>query len=740
MVSSVWLRTSRACSWQLYLSSLGRNGKFSLFFWSTRKLTYFSLFSGKGVYQRRAQSNAALAHAVEDSELDPAAPTMPMDTPSFSAASGRHFKTLEGKVSKATLDAIMIKPFRLTNMSEVQEEPYEAEKHRAPGAASRDLLVRAKTGTGKTLAFLVPAIESRIKAIAAAGEKAVKDAGLVTDNTLRHKAERRFAQDAVGTLILSPTRELATQIANEALRLSHFHTGFEVRLFTGGTSKPKQLRDWMKGRRDIVVATTGRLRDVMTSEPEVAKGLMQTQMLVLDEADTLMDMGFRDDIEAIIANSVLHNHKLIDVIKTEDSPVHAHIPQFSTVLPSAAHQLPYVMKLIAHAQMNSPAASKVIVFLPTTKMTQLYATLVRNLMDQLLPAGRQTKVYEIHSKRTQESRTNVSEKFRGDRNSHSVLITSDVSARGVDYPGVTRVIQVGIPSSKEQYIHRVGRTGRAGLSGRGDLVLLPWEIVTVVELDQQLETLMREFDQNPDKPYQHLVGQFDRRGVPAGQNSRLKAPVTEILEKYEPAVGSLLKALDPEAVRETFMAILGYYISKSAELRVSREVVFQGCRQWAMEAGGLSEPPYVSPAFLQKLGYDDNRSKRFGQPREYSRAQRSTPWAGRGRQSTRDLPTGNSRVTFEMDENDYKDDPLQYKTPRYNDQRRPWVDRGGSGGFRDSRSSGFGSSGSRGGSSGSSGSNFGFRDSESSGFGDSRQSRGGSSGSRSSYAARDSRY
>lgn len=147
------------------------------------------------------------------------------------------------------------------------------------GTLARDLLVRAKTGTGKTLAFLVPAIEARIKAVDAAGKKAVKDAGQESDPTLEAKARTRFARDTVGTLIISPTRELATQIANEALRLSHHHKGFEVRLFTGGMSKGRQMRDWMTGRRDIVVATPGRLRDLLTTESEVKRGISYTQVV-----------------------------------------------------------------------------------------------------------------------------------------------------------------------------------------------------------------------------------------------------------------------------------------------------------------------------------------------------------------------------------------------------------------------------------------------------------------------------
>lgn len=269
MASSMWLKASRAG----LIRPLCSRSQVSV----RHGLTF--------LHQSRTNSTAAAFQ--NPTELDSGSMATPMDTPP--ASKGRKFQTLEGAVSKETLDAITVRPFRLTHMTAVQEEvlgllpeiaePYDKEKQAQPGASSRDLLVRAKTGTGKTLAFLVPAIEARVKAIQAAGEQAVRDAGLVSDRELQKKSERRYARETVGTLILSPTRELATQIANEALRLSHHHEGFEVRLFTGGTSKVKQIRDWMKGRRDIVVATTGRLRDVLSTEPDVVKGIAQTKIV-----------------------------------------------------------------------------------------------------------------------------------------------------------------------------------------------------------------------------------------------------------------------------------------------------------------------------------------------------------------------------------------------------------------------------------------------------------------------------
>lgn len=480
--------------------------------------------------------------------------------------------------------------------------------------------------------------------------------------------------------------------------------------------------------------------------------------LVLDEADTLLELGFREDIDAIkpylpptpvrqtflfsatvspaiqqVARLTLDkNHKFIDTINEEDSPVHAHIPQYSTVVPTAAHQLPTLMRLLAHAQLTHPSHSKSIVFLPTTKMTQLFATCIRELSRTLLPAGRGTHVHEIHSKRTQESRSATSDRFRAEKTGHSILVTSDVSARGVDYPGVTRVIQVGIPSSSAQYVHRIGRTGRAGLQGRGDLVLLPWEIgfltwqltdiaikpVTTSELAQQLEKLSHQHDSRPP-PAPSM--RHDGRGR-SFETPALQHPYGPVLGEYEEHIQKLVGKLDEDAARETFLSLLGYYVSKASDLRVQREVVLEGCKTWAVEAAGLETPPYVSAMFLQKMGLADGRTKRFGMARDdrHSSNDRKASWDGRGRHSTRDLPKANSYSdnAFDEDGDEMSDNPYEYKTPRYGQEsKQPWKSSsggyGGRGGYQsrdggDSRGSGgYRSGGSgygRGGSSGGYGS------------------------------------
>ena len=359
-----------------------------------------------------------------------------------------------------------------------------------------------------------------------------------------------------------------------------------------------------------------------------------------------MDMGFREDVEAImkmmpptperqtfmfsatvskaiqqIAREVLDpNHAFVNCV-TEDSPVHAHVPQYHTVLPSPRDQLPHILRLLAHDQLSNPKLSKTVIFFPTTKMTQLFHTLLCRVSKATLPAGQNTRFFEIHSKKNQSQRTQASNAFRAHDSGPAVLITSDVSARGVDYPGVTRVIQVGIPSTPDIYVHRVGRTGRAGTEGRGDLILLPWETgfvtwnmngiplktLTVDEMTSQVEQLATEADAQ-------------------GSRTRAKQPYLTALNSLDERVQELLRMVDEDAVKETFMSTLGYYVGKFSELRVGRQVIVDGLKQWAVEALGLSKPPYISEATLNRVGFRTGRDQRFGS--------RPAPYPGSARRSS----------------------------------------------------------------------------------------------------------
>ncbi|THH30200.1 hypothetical protein EUX98_g3971 [Antrodiella citrinella] len=567
--------------------------------------------------------SSAKAAFEEPAELEEEHSAIEDDQPAFS--------TLEGIVSAGTLKAITMAPMSLTTLSPVQAavlpllpdliRPHDAEAGHDSSKTPRDLLVKARTGTGKTIAFLVPAIEARLADLKRESAKAKTDAGM--DAKFEIRARRQYGRDNAGVIIISPTRELATQIAVEATKLVRFHTGMQVHLLVGGESKSQQLRHWMQNTRDIIVATPGRLRDMMENEPEVAEPISKAKMLILDEADSLLEMGFREEVQAIakampqaperqtflfsatvekniqqVARATLDkNHTFINCVSDTASPVHAHVSQHSTVLSSPAEQIPHVLRLIAHDQLTNPGKSKVLLFLPTTKMTQLYGTILHQLQ-RSLPNPR-TRLYEIHSRRTQQYRTRMSHEFRNDISGASVLVSSDVSARGVDYPGVTRVIQVGIPGSSEQYVHRVGRTGRGKEKhGRADIVLLPWEAGF---LSWQLTNV-------PMKPVlsseilDEVTALTEKHDSESTSRVRFTHPYMPKLANFDAEVKKLQEAMDEDAVKETMLSLMGYYISRSGDLRCQKSVIIAGLKLWSVEAGGLIEPPYISDAFLSKLG------------------------------------------------------------------------------------------------------------------------------------------
>ena len=369
-------------------------------------------------------------------------------------------------------------------------------------------------------------------------------------------------------------------------------------------------------------------------------------------------MGFRADIDAIVdffpktpirqtflfsatvspairqvAHEVLDkDHLFIDVASKDSSPVHAHIPQFYTVLPSAKEQIPHLFRIIMHDQLANSGNSKVMVFLNTTKQTQLFTTLLRELSKKILPSRPQ--IYEIHSKRTQSSRTAASNAFRSDRSGAAILVTSDVSARGIDYPGVTRVIQVGSPLSTEQYVHRIGRTGRAGKGGRVDLLLLPFEQnfvryqlsdMPIKELSHdkllnEVTSLGEEFESDPAAFWNSV-----KAAKPRGRESTMRnhhspnnKPLTA-LANLDNETSALLDQVDRDAIREVFVSLLGYYFGKAGELRVTRQKIYEGMQAWTTEACGMPQPLFVSDALLAKMGGMDGGRPARGSQRESSR-------------------------------------------------------------------------------------------------------------------------
>ncbi|KAK4782814.1 hypothetical protein SAY86_007188 [Trapa natans] len=329
----------------------------------------------------------------------------------------------------------------------------------------KDVLAKARTGTGKTVAFLLPSIEVVLKSPA---------------------PERDQKRPPIPVLIICPTRELASQAAAEGSTLLKYHPSIGVQVVIGGTRLALEQKRLQANPCQILVATPGRLKDHIENTAGFAARLMGVKVLVLDEADQLLDMGFQKDIERIIAaipkqrqtllfsatvpekvRQICHvalkrDHEFINTVEEGSEETHTQVRQMQLVAPLDKQFS--ILYSILKDHIADDVNYKVLIFCTTAMVTAFVADLLGEL---------HLNVREIHSRKSQSYRTKVSDEFR--KSKGLILVTSDVSARGVDYPDVTLVIQMGLPSGREQYIHRLGRTGRKGKEGQGILMLAPWE-------------------------------------------------------------------------------------------------------------------------------------------------------------------------------------------------------------------------------------------------------------------------
>ncbi|KAI9248821.1 P-loop containing nucleoside triphosphate hydrolase protein [Phascolomyces articulosus] len=517
--------------------------------------------------------------------------------------------------------------FKYDTMSSVQE----AVLSRLPN--TNDMFVKAKTGTGKTLAFLIAALEKVV---------AGKD-----KNDLRHF-------DGSSIFIISPTRELAHQIAQEATKLTKFYP-LNVHCFVGGESKHVQIKGIERSRCDIVVGTPGRLNDLLQSRQHFRKMVATTQVLVLDEADQLVDMGFKQEVERILSYlpkenrqtmlfsatlsdeikgsigkfALAKDYDLIDTVGEEDVNTHMHVKQSALVAPYK-EQIPLLRNLLNNYEAANEG--KTIVFLPTTKSTMVYARLFKYLLPE-------RRVFELHSRKNQNERSRISQQFKRAKEG-TILFTSDVSARGVDYPGVSLVVQVGIPSSREQYIHRLGRTGRAGNAGEGILVAAPFE-------DNFIK------NEIGDLPLQSLIAPE----INEEEHEETKRIMTYFKEKQ----------VDEEFVREIYTAYLGYYVGRMQTLRRSREDTLTHAEAF-LRGLDIEETPYLSPRFLQQVGLVEKR-------REAPRRRQSSSFSSSYRNNNRDR-RNNDRFDYPARRyNDFDSDRRDNYRRRDRDENRGYNNR-----------------------------------------------------------------
>lgn len=323
--------------------------------------------------------------------------------------------------------------------------------------AGRDLLVSSQTGSGKTAAFMLPALQLIFEKSRPEVEKPQRPV----------KGRRpRPAPAQPHLIVLTPTRELAQQVTSATTQFDKYLRRTICASIVGGMPYPRQL-EMLAKMPDILVATPGRLLDHMNSG---RIDLSQLSMLVFDEADRMLDMGFSEDIDAIVGQTpetrqtlmfsatldgrtgVLAADMLRDPVRVaiaQEQMDYKRIEQRVHYVDDVAHK----EKLLDHL-LESEDLQQMIIFTATKAEADILA-------DDLSEKGHAASA--LHGDMKQSMRNRTLQGLR--RGEIKVLVATDVAARGIDVPSISHVVNYGLPKHGEDYIHRIGRTGRAGRSG-----------------------------------------------------------------------------------------------------------------------------------------------------------------------------------------------------------------------------------------------------------------------------------
>lgn len=485
----------------------------------------------------------------------PSAEAVAVDTPSFSQLAGQnlvHPSIVQTITDDLKFDRMM--PVQAATLSEL-----------LPPNRS-DCLVQAKTGTGKTIAFLLPALQT-----------------LITQN--------RGASAGISLLVISPTRELAMQIADEANKLLQRLPKYRVRVAIGGTNKIKENQQILNGC-DVLIATPGRLIDHMSDE-NILSAFRNLDTLVLDEADRLLDMGFMPALKDIVkhlpdrsrtkrqgmlfsatiaphvqrvAGLVLSpGYKFISTIPEGEVNTHERVPQLLIKAPTFSTLAPALIGIIRE-ELARHKDFKVIVFAPTAALATFYGE-VLSATSGLPP------VSCLSGRITQNKRLKVTNEYREAKS--AILVATDVVARGMDFPGVTTIFQVGIPLDKQSYIHRLGRTARANAEGRGIFIVCEAE------------------------------AWFPNRNLSEIPFISHAANLDSVAD-----VHTVVEAMEEMARAKIYQAFLGYYKNHLKGLRWNNEELVQQGNLFASEGLRTPEQPAIFKSTVGKMGLKGTKGLR----------------------------------------------------------------------------------------------------------------------------------
>ena len=344
--------------------------------------------------------------------------------------------------------------------------------------AGRDILGAARTGSGKTLAFVIPLLEKLYR-------------------------EKYAPSDGCGSIVLSPTRELAVQIFDVLRQVGAYHA-LTAGLLVGG-KKEFNLEQQHVGRSNILVATPGRLLQHLEQTPDL--DVTHLQMLVLDEADRILDMGFRTQVTRILdylpterqtmlfsatqtrkvsdlATLSLKQPEYLGVHDNEKSSTPESLNQSLIVVP-LEHKLNAIYSFV-----KSHLKSKSIIFLASCSQ-------VRHAWELFCALQPGIPIMALHGKLVQERRTKIY--FDYLQKPHAVLFATDVAARGLDFPNVDWVLQADAPEDKDMYIHRAGRTARYKAGGNALLMVTPSEEIGFMSMLMHAKIPIKKLSINPTK-------------------------------------------------------------------------------------------------------------------------------------------------------------------------------------------------------------------------------------------------
>ncbi|MDP2712242.1 MAG: DEAD/DEAH box helicase [Solirubrobacteraceae bacterium] len=362
-----------------------------------------------------------------------------------------------------------------------------------------DLIGQARTGTGKTLAFGIPVIQRSV---------APKDPDY----------DQLAAPGKPQALIVAPTRELALQVSND-VKLASADRGMRVLTVYGGVGYEPQLEALASGV-DLVVGTPGRLLDLANRR---SLDLSHVKALVLDEADEMLDLGFLPDVERILAKTPETRQTMLFSATMPSAIVtlarrHMRHPMNIRAESSGDNQLvPATAQFIYQAHdldkpeiigriMQAENSEKFIVFTRTKRQSQRIAD---DLAERGFPSS------PLHGDMQQAARERALAKFR--EGGLKVLVATDVAARGIDVSGVSHVINYTCPEDDKTYVHRIGRTGRAGATGTA-ITFVDWADVTRWKVINK--TLDLPFD-DPQETYSTSEHLFHDQGIAPGTKGRV---------------------------------------------------------------------------------------------------------------------------------------------------------------------------------------------------------------------------